>query len=356
MTGLKSGLRLLYRGMLACYPTATRSEFGEEMLYVFDEASADRAACGVIALLVYFLREMRDWPRGLFSAYRSEYLQRGYRGQRFTKVPAPGWVTWKEGVMDDLDGRLSTKGKRSIWISLPPLLLGLGIMVSALVRTDVWYRLPRWQLTLSVGILFLPGMVVAVVGLIALVRRIPDWGITWMGSAFMGFVLTMQVTLGEFIDEGVISMHPAVEAALGLGLFLTGLTLLLVLAVRGWSRSGLFTLAAAATMGLSLLQAVTAAPFNRDDLALLAGPLGLTFTLLIFFYLQKPGVSRWAALVITGLLNVGIVLITTHAWLVWRAPPEATGFITPLLIMLTGLLVVGPISGLLIKPILDQRG
>jgi hypothetical protein len=292
----------------------------------------------------------------LYAAYRSEYLQRGYRSQRFTSVPAPGRVTWREGVMDDLDGSLSPRGKRSIWISLPPLLLGLGIMVSALVRTDVWYRLPQWQLYLSVGILFLPGVVVAAVGLVALIRRIPDWGISWLGSAFMGFVLSMQVTLGEFIDEGVISMHPAVETALGLGFFLTGLALLLVIAARGWSRSGLFTLAAAATMGLSLLQAVTAAPFNRDDLALLAGPLGLTFSLLIFFYLQKPGASRWVALVITGLLNVGVVLITTQAWRVWRVPPGAAGFITPLLIMMTGLLLSGPVSGLLIKPILDRRG
>jgi hypothetical protein len=40
---MRALLRILYRGMIRLYPASFRSEFGEEMLWIFDEESrADR--------------------------------------------------------------------------------------------------------------------------------------------------------------------------------------------------------------------------------------------------------------------------------------------------------------------------
>jgi hypothetical protein len=341
--------------MVASYPAATRLEFGEEMIDVFDESMQQLAREGTTAQLTFFMRELRDWPLSILSAYYDELHGRWSRASKANLQAVSGWLIESEVMMDASEDIASQGRRQSTRMALPPLLLGLGIMVAALIRTDVYYRLPVWQLYLSIAVMLLPGVIVGGVGLLAFFRRIPDWGITWVGSAFMGFVLTAQVVLGELVDEGTIFLPPIVEAVLGIVFFLTGLALLLLLAVRDGSRSGLFTLAAAATMGLSLLQAVTAAPFSRDDLALLAGPFGLGFALLIYFYCQRPGASRWVALTLTALLNAGAVVVAAFAWSEWRLGPAPMEIVPVLLILITGLLASGPLSGLLMRPILRGR-
>jgi hypothetical protein len=345
----------LFRSMVATYPAATRLEFGEEMLDVFDETMLQLAHESYTAQLAFFLRELKDWPHSVLSAYYDELQRRWSQARNVNQQAANGLLIESEVMMNASEQLGSQGGRQSFLIALPPLLLGLGIMVAALIRTDVWYRLPAWQLYLSFGITLLPGVIIGGVGLLAFFRRIPDWGITWVGTAFMGFVLFTQVLLGELVDEGTILLPPLVEAVLGMVFFLTGLALLLLLAIRDGSRSGLFTLAAAATMGLALLQAVTAAPFNRDDLALLAGPLGLGFALLIYLYCLKPGAGRWAALALTALLNAGVVFIAAFATSEWRLSPAPIEIVPVLLVLITGLLASGPLSGLLMKPILRRR-
>jgi hypothetical protein len=340
--------------MLSCYPPSTRAEFSEEMQHIFERCVADhseRSALGPVAL---FLRELRDWPVALIHAYRSEIQQHLIVRKQALSGSMGALLEGSELLMNTSEEFIAQNSRQSLWMSLPPLLLGLGIMCAAMIRTDVWYRLPAWRLYLSIAVTLLPGLFVGVVGLIALYRRIPDWGITWLGSAFMGFVLTLQVLLGEMVDEGTIVLAPAFEIALGLLLFFSGLTLMLVLAMRGWTRSGMFTLAAAATMGLSLVQAVTAAPFNRDDLALLAGPIGLVFALLIYVYALRIDRSRWAVLTIAGVLNVILVMAMAQAISGWSMAPEAISFAPPLLVLITGLLVAGPLSGLIVKPLLGR--
>lgn len=354
MNVLRAAMHRLYRVMLACYPAGVRREYGEEMLQVFCRRSADRAEGGIAALFVLFLHELWDWPTEVLRAHRDEHLMGGLPQMKAVQAMLSTGLYESEGAMMTSDEFAPGSDKEALWMSAPPFLLGMGVMIAALLRTDVWYRLPAWQLYLSVAITLLPGLIVAVVGLIALIRRIPDWGLTWLASAFMGTVLTVQVFLGELVDEGTITLDPILETVLGLGFFFAGLALLLIIAARGWSRSGLFTLAAAATMGLSLLQSVTAAPINRDDIALLAGPLGMVFALLIYLYCRKAGVIRWAALAITSLLNFGVVLVIANAWSEWRPSLEANSFIPALLILITGLLLSGPISGLLMKPILRR--
>ena len=59
---------------------------------------------------------------------------------------------------------LAMDKRQVVLAALPPALLGLGIMAAALIRTDVWYRLPTWQLYLSMAVVLIPGIVVSVGG------------------------------------------------------------------------------------------------------------------------------------------------------------------------------------------------
>lgn len=352
MRKLRNHLNWLYRGLLACYPASIRREYGEEMRSVFEEACEQESS--TFALLLTFLRELQDWPILVIEAHHDEFLVGGEERSRVSHAHLSSGTI--ESGVDMTDGdEIAPEGARQVaWMAMPILLLGLGIMIAALVRTDVWYRLPAWQLWLSMALTLLPGLIVGGVGLFAIVRRVPDWGITWVGCAFMGFALSTEVMLGELVDEGTITLAPPVAASIGLSLFLAGLVVLLILAVRGWVKSGLFTLAAAATMGLSLLQSVTAAPINRDDLALLAGPLGLVFALLIVAYVRGRSVNRGAVLLATAALNVGVAVLVESAWSDWGLITERATVIPMLFVLMTGLLASGPISGLLVKPIVNR--
>jgi hypothetical protein len=352
MKVLREKLSLLHRGMVACYPANVRRMFGEEMRSVFGEICEQAVGRKALALLI--LRELRDWPMAIVDAHCDEFLASRMRSNHAGRERAPSWQVEKQVGTTGNDEIAPQVGRQGVWMATPPLLLGLGVAAAALVRTDVWYRLPAWQLWTSVAITLLPGLIVGAAGLLALIRGVPDWGITWIGCALMGFVLVTQVMLGELADEGTITLAAGVDSAIGLAFLLAGGAILFVLAMRGWAKSGLFTMAAAATMGLALLQSATAAPINRDDLALLAGPLGLLFALLILAYVRMQSAHRWAALLATAVLNFGAVVITTRAWTGWRSPPELGSMVAALLVLMTGLLAAGPLSGLLARPILNR--
>jgi hypothetical protein len=57
--------RSLYRGLVRLHPRAFRSEFGDEMLWIFDEASASGASSlitdGLISLFRQWLLRTRVW-------------------------------------------------------------------------------------------------------------------------------------------------------------------------------------------------------------------------------------------------------------------------------------------------------
>ena len=343
----------LYRCTLRCYPRSIREEFGEEMQAVFWEAGVNASRSKPWGMLGVFLRELLDWPFALLNAYMDTLKVRYvwlFRRNRAWSI-SRGYSEERRWDMTSQDELSSMSKRQAISMAIPPLLLGLGIMFSSMIRTDVWYRLPAWQLYLSVAVVFLPGIIVGIVGLLALFKRIPDWGLTWVGSAFMGFTLSTQVVVKELTEEGWLSLKPLTETALGLSFFFVGFLLLILAAIRGWPRAGLFTIAVACTMGLSLFQSLTAAPFNRDDIALLAGPLGLIFGVLIYVYIRHPGILRILLLVGIGLINGCVAFIATNAWRSWFENRGTASPLIPLLVILTGLLFSGPVSGVILRPI-----
>jgi len=64
--------RSLYRGLVWLHPRAFRSEFGDEMLWIFDESSAFGASSlltdGVISLLRQWLLRTRVWTLAAATA------------------------------------------------------------------------------------------------------------------------------------------------------------------------------------------------------------------------------------------------------------------------------------------------
>lgn len=353
MTALDRVLAGLYAGMLRCYPASVRSEFGEEMLAVFMDSLRNYSHTSALGMLVVLLRELIDWPFVLVDEYKQALRRRitplvngkgrPIKLERRTLERIKNVISRSQPF--DMDKR------QMILAALPPLLLGLGIMVSSFIRTDVWYRLPTWQLYLSAVVVLIPGIVVGVGGLWAFQKNLPDWGLTWVGTAFMGMTLFTAVFVDEGVDEGWLTLTPVVELVLGLVFFLVGLSLLILIARRSWPQAGLFTIAVASTMGLSLFQSLTAAPFNRDDLAVFAGPSGLIFALLIYTYVRQAAMIRIGIIIGVGVLNSALALIASNAWGSWLANRGAPSPFLSLIIILTGLLLSGPLAGLMMRRI-----
>ena len=91
-----------------------------------------------------------------------------------------------------------------------------------------------------------------------------------------------------------------------------------------------------------------AAPFNRYDLALLAAPVGLVMALLTYLYVRKGDAGRVIAILIYGVMNAVVFLVIASAW---NLPPSHPSPVIPFLVVLTGALLVGPIAGLVGRPV-----
>lgn len=236
--------------------------------------------------------------------------------------------------------------KREAFLAaLPPILLGLGILVNALVVGAPWYTVPTWRLAVGIATQLTAALALLGGGLLALVRGLPDWGYTWAGAALTTVALGVNVAAEERAEVGLPLVSPAADVVIVILLMLAGLTVLFLAARRGWSQAGLVSIGLSAVLALSLCATATNAPFYRYDLAILVAPLALLIAVLIYLYARRPGPARIAAIVAVGGAGAAAALIVDQAWRAWLAARGRPSPLLPLLILLIGSLLAGPALG-----------
>jgi hypothetical protein len=321
------------------YPYHFRVEFEDEMCTVFTDALADAAPQGVASVFNLWWRELRDWPRRLLTEYWLSMTM--LWNWRIFMTDTHQIKNWK-----------IEKRKDALIAALPPLLFGVGIMLTALIVQKPWYEIQSWRLYLGVAIgMALPAIVVGVGGAIALFRRLPDWGYTWAGSAAMGTVLLIKTMAEEQADFGQFIISETFDLILAAVLVLGCLVLLVWAALRGWQQAGLLSIGFASLMGVSVLATATAAPFNRYDLALLAGPFGALLAWLAYHFAVGSDKIRGFVLLGIALLNLGAVLVADRATRSWALANQRPSFALPLLVFITAALLSGPLLGLIGVPV-----
>jgi hypothetical protein len=325
--------------MARLYPYNFRKEFEGDMCMDFADAVAEASHQGASSLLGLWWRELRDWPKNLITEYWFSIAELWNRSNFMSEIDQS--KNWK-----------IEKRKDALIATLPPLLFGVGIMLSALIIWKPWHQIPSWRLYLGVAIgMALPAIVVGIGGAIALIHRIPDWGYTWAGAAAMGTVLLVKTMAEEQADVGKYIISEMADLALALILLLGCLILLIWVALRGWQQAGLVSIGFASLMGVTIVSLPSAAPFNRYDLALLAAPFGLLMAWLTYRYALGSNKVRILVLLGMGSLNLGAVLLADSATRSWTLAQDRPSFVIPLLILITGMLVSGPILGLIGTPI-----
>ena len=327
-------LSRMYSYMMVLYPYDFRREFAREMQLVFQEKLAAQMEKGRWSFLRALWKEIRDWPGAVLSEYWLAFQD-----------------TFGRGIMalitEDRSWRIEDR-RDAIIASLPPLMMGLGIALGALVIWEPWYTIPRWRLMSGFAIMVFPGLLIGLGGFWALIKRVPPWGHTWVGAAGMGLVLFVKTIAEERADFGLPMISPVVENVIAILLLVGIMVLIGVFAWQGWRHAGMVSLGFATMAGMASFSLATAAPLNRYDLALLAAPVGLVMSLLTYLFVRKGDLGRVISIVGFGLVNAIMLLVIAAAW---DLPSPRIFPALPFLVVLTGALLVGPITGLVGRPL-----
>jgi hypothetical protein len=323
-----------YTLLTILYPYGFRREFSREMQAVFQDKLVAKMAAGKWELWRAFWKEVHDWPGAVLTEYWFALRETFGRGLMSL-------------IMEDKSWKIEHR-RDAILASLPPVLFGICIALGALVVWEPWYTIPRWRLLTGFAIMMLPGLIIGLGGIWALIKRVPPWGHTWIGGATMGLVLFVKTIAEERADSGLPLLSPVMDIVITI-IFLIGIAVLIgVFAWQGWRHAGMISLGFATMVGMSSFSMVTAAPLNRYDLALLAAPVGLVMSLLTYLYVRKDDLGRIITIVGFGLLNTVMLLVVAKAW---ELPSVHAFPVVPFLVVLTGALLVGPLAGLVGRPV-----
>ena len=323
-----------YTLLTILYPYGFRREFSLEMQAVFREKLVAKMTAGRWVLWRIFWEELRDWPGAVLTEYWFAFRETFGRGLMSLIAEDKSWK---------IENRWD-----AILASIPPVLFGFCIALGALVVWEPWYSIPRWRLLTGFAIMMFPGLIIALGGLLAFMKRLPAWGYTWAGGAVIGLLAFVKLLAEERADFGLPLLSPILDIVLAVLLLLGISVLIVVTAWRGWRQAGLTSLGFATLAGMSSFSMATAAPINRYDLALLAAPVGLVMSLLTYLYVRKGDAGRLVAILGYGIMNAVAFLVIASAW---DFSPERPSPVIPFLVVLTGALLVGPVAGLIGRPV-----
>jgi hypothetical protein len=276
MNQVLDGLSRFYSNMTILYPYEFRQEFGCEMQMVFLEKMIAQKKIGTWNLWRTFLKELRGLPIAILTEYWLAFQDTFGRGIMFL-------------ITEDKSWRIEDR-RDAIIASLPPTMVGFGIALGALVVWKPWYTIPHWRLMTGFTIMMLPGLIIGLGGLWALIKRVPPWGHIWIGAAGMGLVLFVKTIAEERADFGLPIISPVIDNVIAIILLIGIVVLIGISAWQGWRHAGMVSLGFASMAGMASFSMATAAPFNRYDLALLAAPVGL---IMVFTDISLPPQRRW---------------------------------------------------------------
>lgn len=240
--------------------------------------------------------------------------------------------------------------------ALPPVLLGLSIAISLLLRaplsrlviggpTRIHYSpgIITGGMMVGIGALVLAALILVIGGVVAVARRLPLWGYTWVGTTVMVIVFALMVAA----DDLPYLVSPVIDVLIMMALLLLLGAALGAVGWRGPLLGGLAGLSTTMILSLVVVSWASNPPFNRLDVGLLVGPLGLVYGGLIYGFVTGPPARRAALLAVGGLLCLGTMWgVEYSVFWQWRVSHGQTG--QPLILLAVGLAILtfGPAVGL----------
>ena len=234
---------------------------------------------------------------------------------------------------------------RGIIAALPPLVYGAGIALGALILGGSRYFDASPRVLAGLGMWLLTVLVLVAGGVIAIGRGMPPWGYTWAGSGLMG-LFHIVVTLA---DDKEYLISPVADGVVAGAFVVAGLALVGVAAWRGVRQAGLFSLGFTGTMGLSFFFWILAAPASRFDLVVWSVPASLLVAALSYGFASGGRLVSAGSLVGVWAMNLGLLIMSQRVWADWRQTHGYPDNFWQLLVILSVLLLGGPIAGMLVQ-------
>jgi hypothetical protein len=147
----------------------------------------------------------------------------------------------------------------------------------------------------------------AVVVLVALVRRLADWGLPWLGYFFGFFIVFVPDAIGEDLDYGGPVPIGTVVFAVVVGLAYA--VAVVVAARRGWRRAALLSFGIGGVVHLFMLGFLVGPSSGEHLPVLLAIPVALVDALLVWLYVRGTDALRTVALAAFVLITLGTTIL-----------------------------------------------
>jgi len=247
--------------------------------------------------------------------------------------------------------------RQDAWLAaLPPVVLGLSIGISLLLRaplsrlviggpTRIHYTpgVITGTMAVAIGVIVLAALILVIGGVVAVARRLPLWGTTWVGTTVMVIVFALMVAS----DDLSYLVSPLIDVLIMMALMLLLGTALGAVGWRGPLLGGLAGLSTIMVLSLVVVSWASNPPMSRLDVGLLVGPLGLIYGGLIYSFVTGPPARRVALLTIGGLLCLATMWgVEYGVFWQWRVSHGQAG--QPLILLAVGLAILafGPAVGL----------
>ncbi|WP_375728534.1 hypothetical protein [Saccharicrinis sp. FJH62] len=136
------------------------------------------------------------------------------------------------------------------------MLIGLGMTVGCLIAGGSCYEIPAWRLYSGIAFGGIFALSIGFVGILGLIRRIPDWSVIWIAISVIGFMVLINYvsTLGFASFPEILVLLISVA---------TGLTIFYMISIKSWQIAGLFGIGLSTALSLILLFMITNISHNE---------------------------------------------------------------------------------------------
>ena len=227
--------------------------------------------------------------------------------------------------------------KKIIITALPVLLIGLGISGGCIIVRGACFEVPAWRLNTAIAFGALVSLFIGIVGIIGLLKKIPDWSIIWVTVSWIGFIIMLNVIprlgIPEFLGNVIVIIS-----------LVAGAFILIIISIRDLHTAGLSGIGLSSTLTIILLFIATNISHNEIKIGYYSALVGLAFSILIFIYLKSSNLTKILILFIIIILNgITIYIFDKSMQLI-----EKESQLHYLLILSNGLLFIGIILNLII--------
>ncbi len=235
---------------------------------------------------------------------------------------------------------------------LPPLIFGSAVSLTWMVIGGPWYTATQSNLRLGLYMGLAVAGIIAIGGIIALIKRLPSWGYAWLGMDILGFLRFVQ----GIVEEGPHLLPAWLITVIFIAAMAFSAFMLLRAVLESWQAAGLVSIGMSTCMALYNTHLMAVGPYQRTDLAILGLICGLVFSICTYIYTRARQGMQIAMLGFIGLLNIAILYLANQVWSVKMAAAGKASPLVPLLVILLILLLAGPFAGLFRRPVKNIIG